>query len=476
MISLLRIIVEFRNVKIKFGVKLDADVKMMFYRVMAGQKRLRLIQCFVAAGLTVFAASLPARAVTITAAMVNNPDMITIKKLSWIFTKKTGIHIDWVLLPENRLRQRVTMDVATKSGNFDVVMIGPFEAPLWARAGWLDKIGDPGPSYNLKDVFPSVRNQLSYKGALYALPFYAESSITYYRKDLFAKAGLKMPAHPSYDDIARFADKLTDRRRGIYGICLRGLPGFGENMAYISTLVNTFGGRWFNMDWRPQLTSPAWERAIAFYVKLMRRDGPPNASSNGFTENLALFAGGKCAIWIDSTVAAGSLFNPADSTVADKTGVAPAPVEVTPNGSHWLWSWAFAIPVTSRHEAAARRFIAWVTSKAYIDLVAKKRGWVSIPAGTRFSTYTNPAYLRAAPFAPLVEQAIESADTAHPTMQPVPYKGIQYVDIPIFNGIGTTVGQDMAGALAGRLSPKAALRRAQRATRLAVEAAGYLKP
>ncbi|MGE4482602.1 ABC transporter substrate-binding protein [Acidocella sp.] len=433
------------------------------------------MQRLLATSLLFFGLSAQAKAETITVAMVNNPDMVTVEHLAPFFTKKTGIHINWVMLPENRLRQRVTMDVATHSGTFDAVMIGPYEVPLWANAGWLAKIPDPGPAYDLNDIFQTVRDELSYKGSIYALPFYAESSMTYYRKDLFAKAGLTMPAHPTYSEIAQFADKITDKKHGIYGICLRGLPGFGENMAFISTLVNAFGGRWFDMNWTPQLTSPQWETAISYYVRLLRKDGPPNAASNGFTENLALFASGKCGIWVDSTVAAGTLFDPHSSRVAKVTGVAQAPEESTTAGSHWLWSWAFAIPVTSHKKQAAEKFIAWVTSKQYIRLVAQTHGWVGVPAGTRQSTYDNPAYEQAAPFAPLVEEAIKSADTAHPSALPVPYIGIQYVDIPIFTGIGTTVGQDMAAALAGRMSVKQALARAQRTTKLAVEAAGYLK-
>ncbi len=417
-----------------------------------------------------------ARAETLAVAIVNNPDMVTLQKLSPAFTKATGIHLNWVVLPENRLRQRVTMDVATKSGGFDVVMIGPYETPLWARSGWLDKLTNLPASYDLDDVFPTVRDELSYKGALYALPFYAESSVTYYRKDLFKKAGLSMPAHPTYTQIAQFANKLTDKAHGVYGVCLRGLPGMGENMAYITTLVNTFGGRWFNMKWQPQLESPAWHKAISFYVKLLRRDGPPNAASNGFTENLALFAAGKCAMWVDSTIAAGSLYDPSQSTVAKVTGMVDAPVQVTPNGSHWLWAWSFAIPSSSRHEAAAKKFIEWATSKQYIEMVAKDQGWVAVPAGTRKSTYANPAYLAAAPFAPLVAHAVETADTKHPTATPVPYTGIQYVDIPAFDGIGTSVGQDMAGALAGRMSVAQALKRAQRSAKNAIEAAGYGGP
>jgi len=414
-------------------------------------------------------------AATLTIATVNNPDMLIMQKLSPEFTKETGIGLNWVVLDENTLRERVTTDIATKSGTFDVVTIGTFETPQWGKNGWLDPIGDLGATYDMNDIFPSVRAGLSYKGTLYAVPFYAESSMTYYRKDLFQAAGLTMPAQPTYDDIAKFADKLNDSSKGVYGICLRGLPGWGENMAFLTTVVNTFGGAWFNMKWEPLLTSAPWEKAISFYVDLMKRDGPPNATSNGFTENLALFSTGKCGMWIDATVAAGYLYDPSKSKVAADVAVAPAPVDVTPHGAHWLWSWALAIPSTSRQEADAKKFLAWATSKSYIDLVGKTDGWVSAPPGTRESTYKNPDYLKAAPFAPLVEQSILTADPEHPTLNPVPYTGVQFVGIPEFQGIGTTVGQDVAAALAGQTSVSQALAKAQASTRRSMVDAGYIQ-
>jgi sorbitol/mannitol transport system substrate-binding protein len=416
-----------------------------------------------------------AEAATLTIATVNNPDMLIMQKLSPEFTKETGIGLNWVVLDENTLRERVTTDIATKSGTFDVVTIGTFETPQWGKNGWLDPIGDLGAAYDMNDIFPSVRAGLSYKGTLYAVPFYAESSMTYYRKDLFQAAGLTMPAQPTYDDIAKFADKLTDPAKGVYGICLRGLPGWGENMAFLTTVVNTFGGEWFNMKWEPQLTSAPWEKAISFYVDLMKRDGPPNATSNGFTENLALFSTGKCGMWIDATVAAGYLYDPSKSKVAADVAVAPAPVDVTPHGAHWLWSWALSIPSTSRHEADAKKFLAWATSKSYIDLVGTTDGWVAAPPGTRLSTYQNPNYLKAAPFAPLVEQSILTADPEHPTLNPVPYTGVQFVGIPEFQGIGTTVGQDIAAALAGQTSVSAALAKAQASATRSMTEAGYIQ-
>ncbi|WP_174502504.1 sugar ABC transporter substrate-binding protein [Acidiphilium sp. C61] len=414
-----------------------------------------------------------AHATTLTIATVNNPDMLQMQKLSPQFTKETGIKLNWVVLPENTLRQRVTTDIATNSGNFDIVTVGSYEVPIWGKAGWLAPVKNLPANYDAKDLFPTVRKGLSYKGTLYALPFYAESSATYYRKDLFKAAGIAMPAHPTYTEIAKFAAKINDPSKGIYGMCLRGLPGWGENMAFFTTLVNTFGGRWFNMKWQPRIDSPAWKKAANFYVNLEKKYGPPNVTSNGFTENLALFSQGKCGMWIDSTVAAGTLWDPKTSKVANEVGMASAPVAVTPHGAHWLWAWALAMPKTTRHKAADMKFLEWATSKAYLKLVGNTFGWVQVPPGTRISTYSNPDYIKAAPFASKVKEAILSADPNNPTLKKVPYTGVQFVAIPQFEGIGTEVGQQLAAALAGQKSVDAALAQAQNATARTMKEAGY---
>ncbi len=126
-----------------------------------------------------------------------------------------------------------------------------------------------------------------------------------YRTDLMEKAGLKMPESPTWDFIKQAADKMTDKAAGVYGICLRGKAGWGENMAFLTAMSNSFGARWFDEKWNAQFNTPEWKKTLDFYVTMMKADGPPGASSNGFNENLALFNDGKCGMWIDATVAAG---------------------------------------------------------------------------------------------------------------------------------------------------------------------------
>lgn len=412
----------------------------------------------------------------LTIATVNNSDMIIMQKLSPEFEKATGHKLNWVVLEENVLRQRVTTDIATGGGQFDIITIGAYETPIWGKQGWLVALDDLGEDYDYADLIPQVTDGLSADGKLYAVPFYAESSFTFYRKDLFDAAGLTMPEKPTYTQIAEFAEKLTDKSKEQYGICLRGKPGWGENMAFVGTMVNAFGGRWFDMEWQPQLTTEPWKGALAWYVDVMNKAGPPGATANGHNENRALFATGHCAMWIDATSAAGYIYNPNESQVADKTAFTASPVtDANPKASGWSWSWALALPASTKKADAAKAFVKWATSKDYIKMVGESEGWVSAPPGTRKSTYANPDYLAAAPFAATVLTAIETTDPAKPTVEPVPYTGVQFVAIPEFQGIGTQVGQQVAAALGGQSSIDAALDTAQAATVRTMTQAGYIK-
>lgn len=412
---------------------------------------------------------------TLTIATVNNSDMIRMQRLAKTFEEQNpDIKLKWVVLEENVLRQRLTTDIATQGGQFDVLTIGMYEAALWGEKGWLEPMTDLPADYALDDVFPSVREGLSAKGQLYALPFYAEASITYYRTDLFEQAGLKMPEQPTWDQMAEFASKLHQPDKGQYGICLRGKAGWGENMALITTVANAYGARWFDEQWKPEFTGSEWKNALNFYVDTMNKYGPPGASSNGFNENLALFNSGKCAMWVDASVAGSFVTDKSQSKVADSVGFTFAPTQVTDKGASWLYSWALAIPTSSKSKDAAKTFSAWATSKAYGALVAEKDGVANVPPGTRASTYSD-AYMKAAPFAKVTLESLKKADPANPSAKPVPYVGIQLVTIPEFQAIGTSVGKLFAAALTGQMKPDQALQAAQQSTEREMKRAGYPK-
>ena len=414
----------------------------------------------------------------ITIATVNNNDMIVMQELAPKWEEATGNKINWVVLEENVLRQRTTQDISTNGGSFDIMFIGAYETPIWGKNGWLAPLDDfaNDAAYDLGDIFPLVRNSLSADGHLYAVPLYSETSFTYYRTDLFEKAGITVPKEQiTYDQFAEMVAKVNDPANGIYGTCQRGKAGWGESMAFVGTLANAFGARWFDENWQPQLDSPEWNAAIHYYVDLMTKYGPPGATANGHNENRALFKDGKCATWIDATSAANDVKNPANSKVADVTDFFQAPKQATDKGTGWFWSWALAIPASSQKQDVAKDFLKWATSKEYFQMVGETKGWVAVPSGTRASIHDDPRLLEAAPFAATIKDAIFSVDPSNPTRDPVPYTGVQFVAIPEFQGIGNFVGQQVAAALAGDMTVEDALAASQDYAVREMTKAGYIK-
>jgi len=350
--------------------------------------------------------------------------------------------------------------------------IGMYETPIWASQGWLVPLDDLSEEYNADDILPAMAGGLSYEGTLYAAPFYGESSMIMYRTDLMEAAGLEMPEAPTWTFIAEAAKAMTDRDNEINGICLRGKAGWGEGGAVITAMSNSFGARWFDEEWNAQFDTEQWANTLNFFVDTMNESGPAGYATNGFNENLSLFQQGKCGMWIDATVAASFVTNPDDSTVADKVGFALAPDNGLGKRSNWLWAWALGIPAGTQKEAAAKEFIEWATSTSYIELVAENEGWANVPPGARTSLYENENY-KDVPFAAMTLQSILSADPTNPTVDPVPYVGVQFAAIPEFAGIATEVSQEFSAAYAGQQTVEEALEKAQALTNDAMEAAGY---
>jgi len=383
-------------------------------------------------------------ATELTIAIVNNGHMINMQTVAEAYTEETGVTLNWVSLEEGVLREQVTSDTATGGGQYDIINIGMQEAPIWG-AGWIEAL-EFGADYDVDDMLPAIRNGLSADGTLYAAPFYGESSMVMYRKDLTDAAGVEIADNDSWDNVKAAAAAIHDPENDVYGVCLRGKPGWGDNMAFITTVVNSFGGAWFDADFKPQLDSDEWNAAINFYVDLLGTYGPPGSEGNSFNEILALYNEGKCGMWIDAT---------------------------NPVGANWLWAWAMAVPAGSPNMEASMDFIEWATSKAYIEAVGNhpEFGWGSVPTGTRTSTYAIPEFQEAAAFASAELAAIESAAPEATDLKP--YVGVQFAAIPEFPEVGSAVAQEMAAALSGAKTVEEALADAQAAASAIMEEAGY---
>lgn len=411
---------------------------------------------------------------TITIGTINNNDMIIMQELSREFEKKNpDIKLNWVILEENVLRQRITTDISTNSGQFDIMTIGLMEAPMWGERNWLAPLENFPAEYEYEDLIDSVREGLSFGGKQYALPFYAESQMLFYRKDLFEKAGVTMPEKPTWDDVDRMAAQLHDPANGVYGIVMRGKPGWGEAGGQITPMAYSYGARWFDMDWKPQFETPQFKQALAKYTDMVKKYSPPGSTSNGFNECLMIIASGKAAMWSDATIAAAFLADPDQSSVIGKIGYARQPYGNYEKGSHYLWSWALAIPASSKQKDAAQKFIMWATSPEYIQLVADSRGWEQVPAGTRKSLYKNPKYLEAAPFAQMTYDMIMEAVIKDMAQDPVPYVGNSFICLPEFAGIGNYITQEWAAVMSGDKTVDEATKAANEFAERTMREAGY---
>jgi sorbitol/mannitol transport system substrate-binding protein len=402
---------------------------------------------------------------TIHVLMVNNPQMIDLEHLTaQYFTKPTGIKVDFTTLPEDNLRDKASQEFSSQAAQYDVATLSNFEIPFYSKNGWLaplDSYISSDSGFDQSDILKPIASSLTgADGKIYGEPFYGESSFLMYRKDVFAAKHLTMPANPTWTQVATLAKEVNGAQSGMRGICLRGQTGWGEVLAPLTTVVNTFGGTWFSKNWTAQVDSAPFEQATNFYINLVKQYGESGASQSGFTECLNDFQQGKVAMWYDATSAAGSL-DGSGSPVAGKVGYVPAPVDKT-KASGWLYTWAWSIEKASKHQAAAWKFISWASGKSYINLVGQKLGWAQIPPGTRTSTYSNPNYLKqASAFAKPTITAIDSVDPNDPGVQPRPTSGIQFVDIPEFTDFGTKVSQLVSNAIAGQISVSNALKQSQ---------------
>jgi sorbitol/mannitol transport system substrate-binding protein len=396
--------------------------------------------------------------------MVNNPQMVDLQKLTAAnFTKETGINVNFTVLPENDVRDKISQEFSSQAGQYDVASLSNFEIPIYAGSKWiapLDGYLAKDKEFDQADILKPMTTSLSKDGKVYGEPFYGESSFLMYRKDVLAEKGITMPARPTWQQVAVIAARVDGAKPGMAGICLRGQPGWGQVFAPLTTVVNTFGGTWFTKDWQAQVDAPEFTAATNFYVGLVRTHGEKGAPQAGFTECLNNLTQGSVAMWYDATSAAGSL--EADgSPVKGKLGYAPAPVVKT-DSSGWLYAWSWSIQEASAKKDAAWKFISWASGKDYENLVGSKLGWSRVPAGKRASTYENPQYLKvASAFAEPTRAAIQAADPTNPGVQPRPAIGIQFVDIPEFPDLGTQVSQDVSSAIAGKTTVADALKKGQ---------------
>lgn len=409
--------------------------------------------------------------IVLNVATVNNGQMKDMESLAPEYEAlNPGVKVNFQVMEEGDLRSAVTADVASGAGQYDIVTIGAYETPQWGANGWLVDLTpylEADPNYDVADILTPVRDALSYNGQQYAVPFYGESSILMYNKEITDAAGITIPNNPTWQEIADAAKKLkTD---DMAGICMRGKPGWGDLFAPLTTVVQTFGGSWYDMDWNATVNSPEWKEAVTFYKTMLDESGQPDPVSYSFNECLTALKNGEVAMWADASVAA-SMLEADDSPVKGKMGYAHMPVVKTKE-SGWLWSWNLAVPASTKQVDEAVKFIMWATSKDYHQLVGEKLGWSLVPPGARTSTYSIPEYKEAAAaYAPITLEVMSAVNPVQPGVNPQPWVGIQYVAIPEFQDVGNQCAQLMADYIADRTSIDDALAQCQEIAQAAGDA------
>ncbi|WP_392544002.1 ABC transporter substrate-binding protein [Oryzobacter telluris] len=400
--------------------------------------------------------------VTLNVATVNNGQMKDMEKLKTEYeSANPGTKVNFQVMEEADLRSAVTADVASGAGQYDIVTIGAYETPQWGANKWLVDLTPElakDSAYDVGDILPPVRDAISFEGKQFAVPFYGESSILMYNKELLDKAGASLGTNPTWQEVADAAKKVNTADTA--GICMRGKPGWGDLFAPLTTVVQTFGGNWYDDKWTATVNTPEWKEAVTFYKTMLDESGEKDPVSYSFNECLTALKEGKAAMWADASVAA-SMLEAADSPVKGKMGYAHMPVNKTKE-SGWLWSWNLAVPSSTKNKDAAVKFVKWATSKDYIKLVGTKIGWSNVPPGSRTSTYEIPEYKEAAAaYAPITLDVMSAVNPKQPGVNPQGWVGIQYVSIPEFQDVGNQCAQLIADYIANRSSVDDALGKCQ---------------
>lgn len=416
---------------------------------------------------------------TITIANVANPLTTDLETLTKSFFEKenTDLEIRFLTLPETELRQRVTRDVSSGAGEFDAVVIGPYEISVWSGNGWLEPLesmASEDSGYNLDDLIPMTRSYMSSDNQMYGAPIYAESACLMYRKDLTDSLGIEIPQAPQWDEVLDLARALHGESidgRSLSGVAMRGMPG--EILTPVLPMVSTYGGRILAPDWAPTLTESPTDQAIIDYLRLLQDTGQPGVANAGYTDCLASMSQGHSAMWIDSTVAGASLESPSESSVAGKIGYALAPSNVSDFGGNF-WSWALSILSSSQKKEATWRFLSWATSADYLRLVGEEIGWERVPPGTRQSLYAMDEYLDATPNAEVTLESFRLGEDESAVIlkETAPGRPISYFDHPNWWDFNLQMTQPLNEAVASGSDPAAAVQAAQAAAESAMRQSG----
>ncbi|MGH2387140.1 MAG: ABC transporter substrate-binding protein [Chloroflexota bacterium] len=394
---------------------------------------------------------------TINVAMTDQLDTDALHQHLGLFTKLTGIKLNYQKYAD--VTQKDLTDLVSGAGTLDVLQIDSMVIPQWVRLKYLEPLDPYLTNHSLtdsswfkpNDILSRFRALGVQDGATYALPEYPETSLLFYRKDLFAKAGIKQPP-TTYAEWATDAAKVTDRAHHLYGIGLIGMKGADQNVYRWTSIARAFGGGFFKnfpRDLTPIINSPANVAATQWMADVLKRYGPPGEASMGWNEVDTGAAQGQIASTLDTFDVGPYLEDPSASKTIGKWAAA-----VVPGGPGGIWpsefSWMLGINARSQHKGAAWLFVEWANST---PVMLSKLNMT--PITNRTSLWSDPRVLKASAkisngtWLPAVRRSLA---IANPQFRP---------RFPGWEQMGDRLSLAIQAAIAGNSSAKSALDSAQ---------------
>lgn len=384
--------------------------------------------------------------VTLNVAVQKHSAVDALETLLPEFEEETGIQVNFDTLPQNELKNKIELDMASSTGQYDVVMYDYVLNTQYAEAQWIKDLSSYIESNNvdLDDFFPGFLNAFQYNDTQYAMPFFGESLILMYNQEIFDDVGIEDPPS-TMQELKEVSQKIKDA--GYDAIAMRGARGEGMNVFTWASFFLGHGANWFDKEGNPTVNSQESVDATQLYAELLNDYGPSGASNFTWDQVQLSMQQGTVAMVIDSLNFAPRLENPENSQVVGKVGYAMIPAgpaeQVTGMGT-----WGMAIPEGSKNPDAAFEFVNWATS-ADIQLETSLNG--DRADATRKSVWEDAEFQDKYNYGNWAEIAKMSMDKAEKNYRP---------PIPEWRELGDRVSVAISDVLAGE-DPQKALDQAQ---------------
>jgi ABC-type glycerol-3-phosphate transport system substrate-binding protein len=283
--------------------------------------------------------------------------------------KKEGIRVEAEFYDWNTYDGKQKLAMTANGGDYDMIFLPGNYVTVWAKAKAIIPMDDflKKYKYDLNDIYTSVKKFAIVDGHWYIVPYLAEAMVYFYRKDIFAKEGVKPPK--TIDEMYQIAKKLT--KNGMYGIAYPGGPGEGA-CSFWSYFLWSYGGTYFNEKWVPQLNTPQAINAAKMFAKILKECAPPGVSTWQNEETVAAFCSGKVASMIQWPGFWPQISDKTKSKVWDKVAVAPVPAGPIGKAVPRFGSWGLAITTNGKAKKSyAEKFIKKFTDENGLKEIAK---------------------------------------------------------------------------------------------------------